>query len=81
MIATRHAGIREGVIHGETGILVDERDVDGMATHMVRVAADPSLAARLGRAGRRHIEVNYSMDRYISTLEHIMQDAVAAVQT
>src|SRR5258707_11809281 len=31
VISTRHAGIPDVVVDGETGLLVEERDVEGMA--------------------------------------------------
>jgi glycosyltransferase involved in cell wall biosynthesis len=55
VVSTRHSGIPEAVEDGTTGLLVDEHDVDGMADKMARVLTDPSLARRLGDAGRRRI--------------------------
>ena len=43
VIATRHAGIPDVVCHGQTGLLVDEHDVDGMATAMQK-DLDPFVA-------------------------------------
>ncbi|MBI4366373.1 MAG: glycosyltransferase [Deltaproteobacteria bacterium] len=48
VVATRHAGIPEAVIEGETGILVDEGDVEAMAQAFLDVGP---RAAELGRAG------------------------------
>ena len=48
VVSTRHAGIPEAVIEGETGLLVDEGDVDAMADAFLRVGA---TAAQMGRAG------------------------------
>lgn len=53
VVATRHAGIPEVVLHGETGLLVEEGDVDAMAAAIALLATDPNLAARLGAAGRQ----------------------------
>jgi glycosyltransferase involved in cell wall biosynthesis len=52
VVSTRHSGIPEHVEDGETGLLVAERDVAGMAAAMARLLADPGLAAGMGRAGR-----------------------------
>jgi len=73
VISTRHAGIPDVVIDGETGILVEEGDVDGMAQAMIRLARDLQLAARLGRAGRRRIEERFSMERSIDNLWRIIE--------
>jgi glycosyltransferase involved in cell wall biosynthesis len=45
-------GAREVVITGETGVLLPPRDVSGMATALLELAADPELRRRLGETGR-----------------------------
>jgi starch synthase len=58
VVASRVGGIPEVVADGETGLLVDYDEQDpaglekGLAEAVNRLAADPDLAARLGRAGR-----------------------------
>jgi len=76
VIATKHDGIPEVVLHGKTGFLVDEGDVDGMAEYMVRLANDPELAARLGRAARERIEAEFSMEKSIAGLWEIIKGAI-----
>ena len=56
VVSTRHAGIPEAVIEGETGLLVDELDVRGMAAAF---AAVPERATALGRAGYRRAAAMY----------------------
>lgn len=72
VVATRHAGIPDVVIEERTGLLVDERDVDGMAAGMLRLAREPALAADLGRNARNRIEANFSMRRSIDNLWSII---------
>jgi len=45
-------GTRDLVVHGETGFLVPPRDAGAYADAIARIAADPSLRARLGAAGQ-----------------------------
>ena len=73
VIATRHAGIPDVVIEGETGFLVDEHDVEGMARHMLQIARDPELAGRLGRAARLRVERHFTLERSIAELWRIIQ--------
>jgi colanic acid/amylovoran biosynthesis glycosyltransferase len=75
VVSTLHAGIREAVVHGETGFLVEERDVDGMATHMLRLVRDSALARRMGEKARAHIRDNYSLERHIETLQKTIERA------
>ena len=35
VVSTKHAGISEAVIHGKTGFLVDEGDIDAMAEYII----------------------------------------------
>jgi hypothetical protein len=76
VVATRHAGIKDVVVDGETGLLVDEGDVEGMAECMLRLAEDSALAATLGKAARERISAEFSMDRSISNLWHIVETAI-----
>jgi len=76
VVATRHAGIPEVVLDGQTGLLVDEGDVNGMAEYMIQLAQDPALAARLGQAARQRIRVGFSMDKSIDNLWRIIDAAI-----
>jgi colanic acid/amylovoran biosynthesis glycosyltransferase len=76
VISTRHAGIPDVVIGGETGILVDESNVDSMAQAMIRIAQDPQLAMQMGQAGRRRIENAFSMEKSIDNLWEIIASVI-----
>ncbi len=78
VVATRHAGIPDVVIEEETGLLVEERDVETMAEHLLRLARDPQLARRLGQNARQHITQNFSMDQSIARLWSILQRAAGS---
>jgi len=68
VISTKHAGIPDVVIDGETGFLVDEHDVDGMSKAMMKILADSGLARKMGEAGKQRIKNNFSMEKYIAKL-------------
>ncbi len=76
VVSTRHAGIPDVVIEGETGFLVDERDIDGMARHMLRMAQDPVLAAKIGQGARKRIEDHFSIERSISGLWRVIESCL-----
>ncbi|MCC7176701.1 MAG: glycosyltransferase [Bryobacterales bacterium] len=80
VIATRHGGIPEAVLHGETGLLVEERDVAGMAAAMLRLARDPALAGVLGQSARRHIIAQYRLDLALERLRQVLENAVASTR-
>lgn len=75
VISTRHTGIKEVIIHGKNGFLVDEFDVEGMAKHMIEIAGDKTLAKQMGAYGRQRIIDHYSMEKHISTLNDILTKA------
>ena len=78
VVASRVGGIPEIVVDGETGFLVEERDVEGMARRMTRLILEPELAAELGRAGRRRMQESFSIDSRIARLWEIIRASAPA---
>lgn len=60
VIATRTGSIEEVVRDGETGILVEPENVDVLASAMQKLADDPALRVKLGKAGREYITANFA---------------------
>ncbi len=77
VVATRHAGIVDSVVEGETGFLVDERDVDGMADRMCRLLDDPQLCRTMGAKAKQHIRENFNIDQHIGRLQNVIDDATS----
>lgn len=77
VIATRHTGIGDVVVHGEHGLLCDEFDIKTMAAHMIQLAGDPQLAGRIGKAGRAHVERNYRVEESVAALQGILERAAS----
>jgi glycosyltransferase involved in cell wall biosynthesis len=77
VISTKHAGIPDVILDGETGFLVDEHDVDGMARSMRKLLADRAMAKRMGKAGKERIRHEFSMSRYVDKLAEEISAAVA----
>jgi len=76
IVSTLHTGIAEAVVNGETGYLVPEHDVEGMAEYMIKIAADVDLAVRLGTKEAAHIRKYYDTRDRINTLNAILQNSV-----
>lgn len=70
--------MRYAVVDGETGFLVEERDVEGMVRQMARLVLEPELAAELVGAGRRGMRASFSIDSRIAPLWEIVGVAAAA---
>lgn len=77
VVSTRHAGIPDVVIEGETGFLVDEGDEVGMANYMIKIAREPALAAKMGKAAREHIKERFSKERSLSNLWGIIESCMS----
>jgi glycosyltransferase involved in cell wall biosynthesis len=75
VVSTRHGGIVDAVVEGQSGFLVDEGDVDAMADRMLRLARDPELAATMGVAGRSHMKANFSSETSLERLRSALVEA------
>ncbi len=73
VVATHHAGIPEVVRHGESGWLVAEGDVAGMALGLQRLVEDPVLAQRWGQAGRRCIQERFTIEHHLGDVAQFLQ--------
>jgi colanic acid/amylovoran biosynthesis glycosyltransferase len=76
IVSTRHAGIKEAVINGETGFLVEENDIQGMADCMIKIAGDVNLAVELGAREATYIRANYEIKDRIITLTGLIEQAI-----
>jgi colanic acid/amylovoran biosynthesis glycosyltransferase len=70
-VGTRHGGIPEVVLDGETGYLVDEHDPGGLARGIIAVLEDESRWERLSTQARAHVERHFDLHRQTRRLEEI----------
>jgi glycosyltransferase involved in cell wall biosynthesis len=77
VVATRHAGIPDVVIEKETGLLIDEHDVDGMAARMMEIVDQPKRADEMGKQARQHIRDQFSKEKSLSKLWTIIETVAA----
>ncbi len=76
VIATTHAGIPDVIVHGKTGLLCKEHDVDTMSKHMLQLLDNIAYAKLLGIAGKQHIKNHFSLDRHIDVLNGVLSALV-----
>jgi glycosyltransferase involved in cell wall biosynthesis len=60
VVATRIAGVPRLIHDGDTGLLVEPGSAGTLADALRRLLTDAPLRARLARAGRERVDVNYS---------------------
>lgn len=73
VVSTLHEGIKQAVIHGKTGYLVNEGDYQSMAKYMLKLIKDPKLSAEMGQAGRLHVIENYDLVKQGDKLKDIIK--------
>ena len=76
-IASDSPGLRDSVVHGETGYLVPHGDVNALAERMRQVLESPALRERLG-AGARSFAERFTWDRAATGTERHLEQTLAA---
>lgn len=69
VVSTRHAGIPEIVLDSTSGLLSEERDVDGLAASLTQLLGNAGLREQFGNSGRAHVSNVHACDRVIRKLE------------
>jgi colanic acid/amylovoran biosynthesis glycosyltransferase len=62
-IGTRCGGIPELIVSEKTGLLVEEHDINGLATAMQRLASNPKLRRELGALAREFCADRFDCQR------------------
>jgi phosphatidylinositol alpha-1,6-mannosyltransferase len=72
LVATRVGGLPD-LVHPENGVLVDERDIDGLADAIVTLSRDRELRTRLGDRGRALIRDSMSWEIVAERFESVFE--------
>jgi glycosyltransferase involved in cell wall biosynthesis len=62
VVASGVGGLLDLVVHGQTGLLVEPRNVPALRAALDRLLADGELRRRMGEAGRRRAAEQFSWD-------------------
>lgn len=68
VVATNIRGCREVVKDGETGILIEPRQVPPLRNAILRLVDDSALRTRMGQAGRAHIVKEFDAELVLDRL-------------
>ena len=79
VLATRHGDIPRQVIEGVSSLLEGEHDWRGMGEAMVKLAKDPALCERFGRAGREHMQRSFVLGGQIEQLEDVLRGSLSGL--
>lgn len=77
VISTPVSGIPELITHGVTGLLVNERDPEGIARSVTSLVQDTALRTTLQVEGRKLVEKEYNIITNVDNLKQIFFKAVA----
>jgi glycosyltransferase involved in cell wall biosynthesis len=77
-VATRHAGIPEAVVHGESGWLVPENDPARLAERMTWCARNPQALREAGAAARAFIEREHDLEQRMRLLDDKYEELIRA---
>jgi glycosyltransferase involved in cell wall biosynthesis len=77
VVATRVGGVPDVVRDGEDGFLVDAGDADALAERLERLAKEPELRERMGRAGRERVLPRYTVERLVDDVDALYRELLA----
>jgi glycosyltransferase involved in cell wall biosynthesis len=77
VVATTHAGIKDVIIPKETGILVDEFDIEAMAEAIIELLQNDTKVKQMGQAGSAYIHQHPQIAHYTNHLEKILKSAIS----
>jgi colanic acid/amylovoran biosynthesis glycosyltransferase len=72
VVSTYHAGIPDVIIHEQTGLLCEEKDVQKMADNMIKLIENKELAIKLGTNGKLRIQNEFNMTLHISKIQNTL---------
>lgn len=74
VVVGRCGGAPETVEDGETGFVVDAEDPDSLAGAVLRLLEDPVLRKKMGEAGRRRVERQFSWERPAREVQTVLRE-------
>ncbi|MHC5108676.1 MAG: glycosyltransferase family 4 protein [Planctomycetota bacterium] len=85
VIASNVGGLRDSVLHHETGLLVPPSDPSALATAIIEMVESPGLCQDFGEAGRSFVEMNYDrfhcLQRQLDAYRCFLERAVGGKST
>lgn len=77
VIATKSGGLPEGILPGQSGFLVPERDVDALAARLAYLIEHPEILPLMGRKGRELVEKCYDIGKLNRQLVELYAKTIA----
>jgi glycosyltransferase involved in cell wall biosynthesis len=77
VVARRVGALPETIVHGETGLLLDDSRPESIAHALETVLADPERGRAMGAAGRCRVAAAFGRDRYVDDVERLYRSLAA----
>lgn len=74
VIATNVGGAAEAIVENETGFLVESNDDKALAKYLLELLANPEKATKMGKAGRKKVEENFSTETQLKNIISLYQN-------
>jgi len=76
VVSTIHNGIPDGILEGQSGFLVPEKDVDSLAGKLTYLVENPAIWTQMGKAGHEFVKRKYDIKKLTLDLLHIYDGAI-----
>jgi glycosyltransferase involved in cell wall biosynthesis len=76
VISTKVTGAAEAIVDGETGILVNVGDVQGLADAVCKLVGNVNLAEAMGLAARKRAESEFPYEKMLNRIENLYLDLI-----
>jgi colanic acid/amylovoran biosynthesis glycosyltransferase len=76
VVATRHGGIPEAVTDGVNGLLVSERDDEGLAVSLSKMVQDPARWKAMGASASQTVATDFAQPHQVECLEAAYFEAI-----
>ncbi|RMF56770.1 MAG: glycosyltransferase [Bacteroidetes bacterium] len=76
-VSFRSGGIPEVILHGKTGFLAEEKNVGELAFYIKQLLDNPDLRHTMGESGRKHVELEFNLDKQNAKLEALYDEVIA----
>jgi len=80
VVATDVGGVRDVVVHGETGFVVPSGSAEAVAAAIGRLIRDPVASAAMGERGRARALSRFGSDRLVSEMATLLNDLLGQSQ-
>ena len=77
VVAFKVGGVNEAMSDGNSGLLVERGNTDGLAEAILKILSNPRLSERMGNKGREFVLQNFTWDLCAKTMLRVYKEALS----